>query len=128
VANQVLGLLRGVPVTAPSALYLGLLTGSTSATEVTVDVWPAYARRPLGVLASAWEVFDGGIANAARVDFPSYSGSDALVLQGIALFDAATGGNVWAVAPMTSAILLEPGDPVTLEVGSYAEYTSGMVE
>lgn len=112
---------RGTQLPLPSNFFIALHTAdptdAASATEVTVGAWPAYARQSVGTplssafTASASEAGGGKqITNANTINFPANNGAGAVVVTHFSVWDAGTGGNMWASAPLTAAKTIDPTD------------------
>lgn len=112
---------RGTQLPLPSNFYIALHTAdptdAASATEVTVGAWPAYARQSVGTpLSSAWTASanEGGggkqITNANTINFPANNGAGSVVVTHFSVWDASTGGNMWAAAPLTANKTIDPTD------------------
>lgn len=114
--------LRGTQLPLPSNLFIALHTADptdagTPATEVQVGDWPAYVRQTVGApLSSAWTAAsdEGGggkqITNANTINFPANNGAASVVVTHFSVWDAATGGNMWAHAPLTAPKTIDPTD------------------
>lgn len=112
---------RGTQLTLPSNLFIALHTADPTdaahATEVTIAAWPSYARQTVGSpLSSAWtaaaDEAGGGkqITNANALNFPANNGASAVQVTHFSIWDAATGGNMWASAPLTAPKTIDPTD------------------
>lgn len=99
--------LRGLAWTAPSALYVALMTSAPSdsggGTEVSGG---SYARVQVGPSASAWKSTNGATSgastgtggqslNGSTITYPSPSGNWGVVTH-VAIYDASIGGNLIA--------------------------------
>lgn len=112
---------RGTQLPLPSNLFIALHTSdptdAAASTEVTTAAWPAYARQSVGSpLSSAWTAAaneaGGGkqITNANTINFPANDGAGTVNVTHFSIWDAATGGNMWAHAPLTAAKNIDPTD------------------
>ncbi len=113
---------RGTQLPLPSNFYIALHTSdptdaATAGTEVTTAAWPAYVRQSVGTpLSSAWTASSdeagGGkqITNANTINFPANDGASSVVITHFSIRDAATGGNMWAHAPLTAPKTIDPTD------------------
>lgn len=112
---------RGTQLPLPSNFFVALHTGDPTdaavATEVTLEEWPSYVRMSVGSpLSSAWTASaneaGGGkqITNANTLDWPANNGPNPVVLTHFSVWDAATGGNMWAAASLTAAKTIDPTD------------------
>lgn len=113
---------RGTQLPLPSNLFIALHTAdptdaATAGTEVQTAAWPSYARQTVGTpLSSAWTASadEGGggkqITNANTINFPANNGATPVVVSHFSVWDAATGGNMWAHAPLTAAKTIDPTD------------------
>lgn len=114
--TQLLTWLIGGTVTPPAGLFLGLFTAPPDAsgaggTEVSGNGYTRVAA-PLTLTPSSTPA---QIANAAAVTFPDATASWGTVTHA-GLFDAATGGNLWAVTPIAAPGTQTP-TPVTINTG-----------
>lgn len=115
-ASAIMNWMRGTTFpAAPSNVYVALFNGNptvagTSGTEVTTSV------RAAGRLAAGFAAISGGkIANAANVDF-GLSAAGATITH-IAIFSAASGGNMLGFKALPTALPVVTGDPVLFEAG-----------
>jgi len=123
--NIINSLLRGVTFPLASTVYVSLHTanpGETGGNEVSTAAWPAYVRKDAadgGAIASGWDSpTDGTTKNAKQILYPSMNGAGAVTVTHWALYDAATGGNLLAYAPLTTARTLNPGDVFVFDVNT----------
>lgn len=113
---------RGTQLSMPSGYYIALHTAdptdeAIAASEVDTTDWPAYVRQSVGTpLSSAWtaNTDEGGggkqITNAGTLNFPANDGVDPVVVTHFSVWDAETGGNMWAHAPLTAVKTVDPTD------------------
>ncbi|MCK7581101.1 MAG: hypothetical protein MZV65_39395 [Chromatiales bacterium] len=106
---------RGTQLPLPSNFFVALHTAdptdaATPETEVATASWPAYARQTVGTPpSSAWtasaDEAGGGkqITNANTINFPANNGTGSVQVTHFSIWDASTGGNMWAHAPLTAA-------------------------
>lgn len=129
--NKILDhVLRGIPYTAPSVVYVGLLTAAPNdaggGTEVAGH---DYARAAINADAASWNNTqgntsgasagtDGTIENAVAVNFPTPSGAGWGLATDFAVYDALSGGNLLFYAPLTVPKTINPGDAVSFQPGS----------
>ena len=94
-------------VTRPTAWYLALFTSNpaddASGTEVSTS-GTAYARQ-----SAAFTVSGDTASNSAAIEFPTATASFGTVSH-VAVFDAASGGNLIAYAALTSSKAIDTGD------------------
>ena len=122
-------ILRATPFTAPTTVYVGLLTAAPSdtggGTEVTGG---SYARVAVTSATTAWNGThgtttgassgtDGTIENAATITFPTPT-AGWLTATHWGVYDAATGGNLLFQAPLTVAKTINSGDAVSFAAGA----------
>ena len=128
--NKILDhILRATAFTAPTTVYVGLLTSaSTDATAGTEVTGGAYARVAVVSATTAWNNTqgnttgastgtDGTIENAASITFPTPSAGWGLVTHW-AVFDAATGGNMLFQSALTTSKTINTGDAVSFAAGA----------
>jgi len=94
-------------VTRPTAWYLALFTSNPtdagSGTEVSTS-GTAYARQ-----TAAFTVSGDTASNSSAIEFPTATASFGTVSH-VAVFDAATSGNLIAYAALTSSKAIDTGD------------------
>jgi hypothetical protein len=102
-------LFTGNSATRPTAWYVGLFTAAPSdtggGTEVTGN---AYARVATGTISGSGT--STTFSNAAAIEFASASGGNWGTVGWAAIFDASTGGNMLAWAPLTTSRVINDGD------------------
>lgn len=113
---------RGTQLPLPSNYFIALHTENPTddalpLTEISLAAWPAYARQTVGSpLSSAWTASSneagGGkqITNANTINFPANNGASSVVVTHFSVWDAGTGGNMWAHAPLAAAKTIDPTD------------------
>jgi hypothetical protein len=96
--------------TRPTAWYVGLFTAAPSdtggGTEVTGN---AYARKVTGTMTVSGTT-PTAATNSAAIEFAAASGGNWGVVGWAAIFDASTGGNMLAWAPLTTSRTINDGD------------------
>ena len=96
-------------VTRPTAWYVGLFTAAPSdtggGTEVTGN---AYARVATGTISGSGTATT--FSNAAAIEFAAASGGNWGTIGWAGIFDASTGGNLLAWAPLTTSRVINDGD------------------
>lgn len=101
-------------VTRPTAWYLALFTSNpaddASGTEVSTS-GTAYARQ-----TAAFTVSGDTASNSAAIEFPTATASFGTVSH-VAVFDAATSGNLIAYAALTSSKAIDTGDVFRVPAG-----------
>lgn len=119
--------LRGAVMPAPSNIYIALFTAdpsdaNTTANEVQVANWPAYARQSAaqgGAIATGWTAASNGVSsNAKIVSFPANNGASPVAVTHLALYDALSGGNMLYHAPLVSSKTLQVGDVLSFGIGA----------
>jgi hypothetical protein len=102
-------LFTGSSATRPTAWYVGLFTAAPSdtggGTEVTGN---AYARVATGTISGSGTATT--FSNAAAIEFAAASGGNWGTVGWAAIFDASTGGNLLAWAPLTTSRVINDGD------------------
>ena len=95
--------------TRPTAWYVGLFTAAPSdtggGTEVTGN---AYARVVTGTISGSGTATT--FSNAAAIEFAAASGGNWGTIGWAGIFDASTGGNLLAWAPLTTSRVINDGD------------------
>jgi len=101
-------------VTRPTAWYLALFTSNPtdagSGTEVSTS-GTAYARQ-----TAAFTVSGDTASNSSAIEFPTATSSFGTVSH-VAVFDAATSGNLIAYAALTSSKAIDTGDVFRVPAG-----------
>lgn len=119
--------LRGAAFPVPAAVYVALFTAdpsdaNTTANEVTTTAFPAYVRKDAadgGLIATGWAApADGVSSNAKVITFPANNGAAAITVTHIALYDAATGGNMLYHSALATSKTLQIGDVLSFAIGS----------
>lgn len=123
--NIINALLRGTAFPLPTGVYVSLHTanpGEAGGNEVSTAAWPSYVRKDAadgGAIDSGWSApTDGQTKNAKQILYPSMNGAGAVALTHWALYDASTGGNLLAYAPLTTPRTLNPGDVFVFDVNT----------
>lgn len=113
--NKILDHLRGTAYTVPAGLFVALYSAAPSdaggGTEVTTILRPA--GRPVATFAAA---SNGAMSNSGTVDFGASAGTASVTHFG--LFDAASGGNFLAWAPVTTPLAITPSITVQFVTGA----------
>lgn len=123
--NVINALLRGVAFPLPTGTYLSLHTanpGESGGNEVSTGNWPSYVRKDAAngaAIDTGWNSpADGVTTNAQQVLYPSHNGASAITITHWAVFDAPTGGNMLAYAPLNTPRTLQPGDVFVFDAGA----------
>ena len=108
---------RNTPLTSPASVRVGLFTAAPSDTGGGTEVsGSGYARQSVTFGAPSQSGESARIANTGAVSFTASGGAFGTVTH-VGYFDAATGGNLLAWAPITNATI---GDGDTLNFASGA--------
>ena len=103
--------------TRPTAWFVGLFTAAPSdtggGTEVTGN---GYARVATGTISISGTATTA--TNAASIEFAAASGGNWGTITHAAIFDASTGGNMLAWAPLTTSRTINNGDVFRIPAGS----------
>jgi hypothetical protein len=101
----------------PTAWYVGLFTAAPSdpggGTEVSGS---AYARRVTGTITVSGTATTA--TNSAAIEFAAASGGNWGTVTHAAIFDALTGGNMLAWAPLTTSRTINDGDVFRIPASS----------
>lgn len=123
--NVINAVLRGVAFPIPTGIYVSLHTADPTdagGNEVDTTAWPAYVRKDAavgGAIASGWEApTDGVTTNAKQILYPGMNGTGNVTVSHWAIYDADTGGNMLAHAPLQTSRTLQPGDVFVFDIGS----------
>jgi hypothetical protein len=96
-------------VTRPTAWYVGLFTAAPSDTGGGTEVsGSGYARVVTGTISGSGTATT--FTNAAAIEFAAASGGNWGSVGWAAIFDASTGGNMLAWAPLTTSRTINDGD------------------
>ena len=110
-------LLTANSVTRPTAWYVGLFTAAPSDTGGGTEVsGSGYARKATGTMTVAGTATTA--TNAAAIEFAAASGGNWGTLTHAAIFDASTGGNMLAWAPLTTSRTINDGDVFRIPASS----------
>ena len=114
-------LFRGVPYTAPTTLYVGLLTAAPGEAAAGTEVASGgYARVAVANSAVQWSAPVGGngtTSNVNAVAFPTPAAGWGLVSH-FAVYDAASAGNLLWYSALTAAKTINSGDTVSFAAGT----------
>ena len=104
-------------VTRPTAWYVGLFTAAPSDTGGGTEVsGSAYARTATGTITVSGT---GTTAtNGSAIEFAAASGGNWGTVTHAAIFDASTGGNMLAWAPLTTSRTINDGDVFRIPASS----------
>jgi len=95
--------------TRPTAWYVGLFTAAPSDTGGGTEVsGSAYARKATGTMTVSGTATTA--TNSAAIEFAAASGGNWGAITHAAIFDASTGGNMLAWAPLTTSRTINDGD------------------
>lgn len=98
----------------PAALYVALHTADPTdagtGAEVTGGAYARVQRNPLDANWTAASAVDGTTSNAADIVFPAPTANWGTVTH-CSLWDAATGGNMLAHAPLNTPRTINSGEP-----------------
>ena len=95
--------------TRPTAWYVGLFTAAPSDTGGGTEVsGSGYARVVTGTISGSGTATT--FSNAAAIEFAAASGGNWGSIGWAGIFDASTGGNLLAWAPLTTARTINDGD------------------
>lgn len=110
-------LLTANSVTRPTAWYVGLFTAAPSDTGGGTEVsGNGYARKATGTMTITGTATTA--TNAAAIEFSPASGGNWGTLTHAAVFDALTGGNMLAWAPLTTSRTINDGDVFRIPASS----------
>ncbi len=120
--NALIGhLFRGTPYTAPTTLFVGLLTAAPGEAAAGTEIAGAnYARVGVANASTQWNAAVGGngtTANTNVVTFPVPSASWGLVTH-FAVYDAASAGNMLWYTALTASKTINSGDTVSFPAGT----------
>jgi hypothetical protein len=102
-------LFTGSSATRPTAWYVGLFTAAPSDTGGGTEVsGNAYARVVTGTISGSGTATT--FSNAAAIEFAAASGGNWGTVGWAGIFDASTGGNLLAWAPLTTSRVINDGD------------------
>lgn len=104
--------------TRPTAWYVGLFTAAPSDTGGGTEVsGSAYARKVTGTITVSG-TSPTTATNSAAIEFASASGGNWGTITHAAIFDASTGGNMLAWAPLTTSRTINDGDVFRIPASS----------
>lgn len=103
--------------TRPTAWYVGLFTAAPSDTGGGTEVsGNGYVRKATGTMSVAGTATTAD--NDAAIEFAAASGGNWGTITHAAIFDASTGGNMLAWAPLTTSRTINDGDVFRIPAGS----------
>jgi hypothetical protein len=103
--------------TRPTAWYVGLFTGAPSDTGGGTEVsGSGYARKATGTITVSGTATTA--TNSAAIEFAAASGGNWGTITHAAIFDAETGGNMLAWAPLTVSRIINDGDVFRIPASS----------
>ena len=103
--------------TRPTAWYVGLFTSAPSDTGGGTEMsGSAYARKDTGTIAVSGTATTA--TNSAAIEFAAASGGNWGAIGWAAVFDASSGGNMLAWAPLTTSRTINDGDVFRIPAGS----------
>jgi len=120
-ANTVLDLLLGGSAfSAPTTLYAALFTAMPSASGGGTEVsGTGYARAAVANTPANWPAAAAGAkSNGTAISFGTSGGSWGVVV-GMALYDAATGGNLLYFLTLTIPVTISANEAVQIPAGSF---------
>lgn len=103
--------------TRPTAWYVGLFTSAPSDTGGGTEVsGSAYVRKATGTITVAGTATTA--TNAAAIEFAAATGGNWGAIGWAAIFDAESGGNMLAWAPLTTSRTINDGDVFRIPASS----------
>lgn len=126
--NILNAMLRGVAYPLPTQTYVSLHTGSPSedgsTNEVSTGTWPGYVRRQAeqgSAIGTGWVAPAAGdtsvSTNAKQITYPVQDGVVDVTVTHMAVWDAASGGNMLTYAILDAARTLSPLDVLVFDIG-----------
>ena len=110
-------LFTGDSATRPTAWYVGLFTAAPSDTGGGTEVsGSAYARKATGTITVSGTATT--TTNAAAIEFAAASGGNWGTITHAAVFDASSGGNMLAWAPLATSRTINDGDVFRIPASS----------
>lgn len=110
-------LFTGDSATRPTAWYVGLFTAAPSDTGGGTEVsGSAYARKATGTITVSGTATTA--TNAAAIEFAAASGGNWGTITHAAVFDASSGGNMLAWAPLATSRTINDGDVFRIPASS----------
>jgi hypothetical protein len=104
--------------TRPTAWYVGLFTAAPSDTGGGTEVsGSAYARKVTGTITVSG-TSPTTATNSAAIEFAAASGGNWGTITHAAIFDASSGGNMLAWAPLTTSRTINDGDVFRIPASS----------
>ena len=113
--------------TPPTTIFIALATATPSAagggsiTEPTAAQYNGYARVSVGNTTTNWPAAAGGlISNGTAITFPTSTGgaSSPVTVTYVVAMDAASGGVMWAFAPLPGGTQIANGQTPQLAIGN----------
>jgi len=123
----VLNVLRGQSLSAPSAMFLGLLLNNPGEAGAGTEIsYTGYQRLPLTFSEPAFDnaLQAFGITNTNSASFAESSITAGTVTY-IGLYDSVSGGNMWVYGMLESPIEVDPGESPQIIPGEIKLFTTG---
>jgi hypothetical protein len=109
-------LFKNTSYTSPTA-YVGYFNNSITDASVPTEVsGNNYAR--VEISSKMGSSSSGTISNTSAITFPAASGGDHGVITAIAIFDAASSGNMIAYGDLTTSKTISDGDQLNIAIGN----------
>ena len=110
-------LFTGDSATRPTAWYVGMFTAAPSDTGGGTEVsGSGYARTATGTITVSGTATTA--TNSAAIEFAAASGGNWGAIGWAAIFDASSGGNMLAWAPLTTSRTINDGDVFRIPASS----------
>ncbi len=122
----ILNSMRGVTLTAPAKLYVGLFLTSPGETgaEGTEVNYSGYVRKEITFSTPAAESGGIGIQNLEQITFPT-SPDSAGTIKYIGLYDSPTAGNAWVYGELVEGNTILPGVAPVILAGEVKYWLTG---
>lgn len=116
---------RGTAHTWPATYFIALLTTNpsddtgTGLVEVATANWTNYARASITNATGSWNAPAGGtatpqtVSNAATLSYGTAATTGNVTVNGFAIYDASTAGNLIGWAAFSTPPIVQNGDPVS---------------
>lgn len=115
--------LGAVTYTPPASVYLALFTANPTdaggGTEVGTGTWTNYARLAVTNNTTNWPSSASGVkSNGVAFNFPASTQTGDVVVTGMAVMDASSGGNFLYWTALTASKTMQNGDVFQFGIGT----------
>lgn len=123
--TKFLNIMRGVTLTAPSALYIGLYLSNPGETGEGVEItYTGYERQPITFSSPAAESGGLGVKNDTEISF-AMAQADAGTVTHIGISDSKIGGEMLLYGKLTDDLIVSASEMPVILAGEIVYYLTG---